>query len=131
MNNKERTIDIVGVMSAYIDGKIIQCRPIESLQLDDKWYSIDNIGWDWINYEYRIQPTKVSFSFDAIVANPKLADMWFRYKFFPNNIFCLTHFNKDSVIVGCMTKTYQEMNRDYEYSEDFKTWRSCGDIELS
>ena len=44
------TADYIKVMQAYVEGKQIQYKD------DEVWIDIDDPGWDWHNWEYRIKP---------------------------------------------------------------------------
>jgi len=52
MNNKE-TLKCFDIMSAFIDGKIVQCK----WRTDVEWRELSTIDpvWNWTDFEYRIK----------------------------------------------------------------------------
>lgn len=56
--DKEQIKNAIEVMQAGLDGKTIQCKSRNPQYLDD-WRDVtilDRIGFDWIDYDYRIKP---------------------------------------------------------------------------
>lgn len=55
---KEQIKSAIEVMQAGLDGKTIQCKSRIPHDLDD-WGDVtilDKVGFDWIDYDYRIKP---------------------------------------------------------------------------
>lgn len=46
------TQEKIGIMTAHLEGKPIECRH----KLMKDWHGDANPAWDWANYEYRVKP---------------------------------------------------------------------------
>jgi len=53
--NIEQTKTAMQVMQAFVDGKVIQNRPIV-MGSEGKWTAVTNPYWDFYNFEYRVKP---------------------------------------------------------------------------
>lgn len=75
--NKMKTIDeMIAVMTAYKNGKEIECK-CKNMPCAD-WFTIEKPSWDWSCCDYRVKQEPHYVPYDSVLEVER--DKWFRQK---------------------------------------------------
>lgn len=55
MSMATATLEKIAVMQAYVEGKVIECKP--NYIKEDQWACVDTPIWNWDEIIYRVKPT--------------------------------------------------------------------------
>jgi hypothetical protein len=112
---REKTIEAIRVMQAFVDGRPIECAEVHKLN----WGETLSPVWNWNNFTYRIKPTP---TIRPWTADEVPLGVWMRAKSDPKFRWVIINVAND------------DMRREFflrnEHSTDGgKTWLPCGVME--
>lgn len=116
--------EMIEVLQAFIDGKVIQSKLCKELSKSVDWADTSNPVWRWDVYNYRIKPEP---KLVPLTINDIPPICWIRVKGDCNRFehlvtsCCITYISFN----GGKTTWRELFERSFEYSSDRKTWLPC------
>jgi hypothetical protein len=121
--NREKTIEAIKVMQAFVGGKEVECADVRNLQ----WGTTSNPAWNWYESTYRIKPTA---TLRPWTADEVPLGAWIRSKMHSWKCIIIEVDKRGRIGVngGNIPLDYALQNNEHS-TDGGKTWLPCGVME--
>lgn len=110
---RDRVKEILPIMQAFAEGKVIQCRNKEAI--DFRWRDIDTPSWiDNLVYRIKPEPHYIPFTYED---HKLFKDKWIKHKKYNNTLNRVVRIGNSVIYTPDYPVSYETLLSDYVFED--------------